>query len=190
MSIHTEISRDFRRSNTAAQSFVFARDTSKQTKTDKTPNVDDKYGTWRMRGGKPLAERRFDGKGGASTNNQTTTTTTRGLTPKARAGAVQSPRKREGGTEGRRKSSWTSAKAWGPCPRAHPSMVCVEEGEGSTSRFWSASLTHRSQTATMENNELTSRLVTSQQNMAARGATPQTREFILIDISVLFDLFS
>lgn len=31
----------------------------------------------------------------------------------------------------------------------------------------------------MENNELTSRLVTSQHNMAADGATPQIREFIV-----------
>lgn len=77
ISIHTEISRDFCRSNAAAQSFVFARDTSNQTKTDKTRNVDDKHGTWRMRGRKAQAERRFDGKGGASTNKQQQTTTTR-----------------------------------------------------------------------------------------------------------------
>ncbi|KAG7219013.1 hypothetical protein INR49_005913 [Caranx melampygus] len=60
---------------------------------------------------------------------------------------------------------------------AHPSMVCEEEEEEEEEEelFWSASLPLRSQAA--ENNELTSRLLTSRKNMAARGhASDQNRK--------------
>lgn len=60
-------------------------------------------------------------------------------------------------------------------------------GRRSARCFSSASRALRSQAATMENDELTSRLVTSRANMAAGGATPQIGEFFA---NVIFpDLF-
>lgn len=62
-----------------------------------------------------------------------------------------------------------------PNPRAHLSMVREEEEVEEEGRelFWSQNPPHRSQAATVENNELTSRLVTSRENMAAAADTPQ-----------------
>ena len=65
-----------------------------------------------------------------------------GLTPEARAGAVQSPRKREGG---RKENNGGRSERSGMVSRAHPSMVREEEEEEEEEEelFWSASPPHR-----------------------------------------------
>lgn len=124
-------------------------------------------------------------------NNNTTSSNNinrgeeRGLTPEARAGAVQSPRKHNrtgeegcwGRLRGRRRAEerrkngvgGPSAGVRSPphrrVPATHPSMVQAELGEEKRAArrrcFGPRVHSHRSQAATMENNELTSGFVTS-----------------------------
>lgn len=106
-----------------------------------------------------------------------------GLTPQARAGAVQSPRKRKRGRKvgetaaGHRRRCWTVSSR----SPVHGPQEGREGRREEEELFWSASLQHRSQGATMENNELTSRLLTSRENMAAKTDTPSDQRYITID---------
>lgn len=108
--LHAQISRDFCRSNCASivrlRSRHFQANKNRQNAQRGRRRRDVANERVQTPGGKTVRweGRRLDKQ---QNNNNNKNNKSEGLTPKPRAGAAQSPRKREGGTEGRRKSSWT-----------------------------------------------------------------------------------
>lgn len=161
---------------TSAESLLFARDTFDPTKLGKQPSASDEKrpaadGDRRGEAEKtpPTWGRRF----GKQVNNNKHE---RGIDARGsrRCGSVA--KETRGRTEGRRKRRQAAGEGFGIVSRRSPVHGPRRESRGEGELFWSASLPHRSQAATMENNGLTSRLVTSRENMAAGADTPQIRE--------------
>lgn len=126
---------------------AFARDTFKRTREEK---ANQRRGRARGQQTSKQQQQQTDEGGGGARGSR-------------RCGSVT----KETGLEGKT-AAGTFGKGSGKVrevSRAHPSMIREEEEE-EEELFWLASL--RSQAATMENNELTSRLVTSRPNMAAQ----------------------
>lgn len=112
----TEISRYFCRSNPATQYSSSLETLFNQKQTQHEPWTTN----WHVANEKAQnAEGKKTVREGRRLDKQANNNKSEGLTRKARAGAVQSPRKREGGTERRRKSSRALAN-FGTVPSRSP----------------------------------------------------------------------
>lgn len=153
-----------------------------RNKTRKRRNTSDKdargAGKWKDVKGKDVSVggRRF----GKQVNNKHE----RGVdaTGSRRCGSIT--KETQGRTEGRRNTAVGHRRRCWTMSSLSPVHGPREGREGRREKeelFWSASLQHRSQGATVENNELTSRLLTSRENMAAQTDTPSDQRYVTIN---------